>query len=80
MGEHCLGIADSSKDMVKTLFDIPQSDPTGTIFDADVFAAACRQLTYKNEASLIRDLTPLIVPSAESWLFTTRTWKILLRA
>ena len=66
LGDHRLGLADASKDVVDTLKSTAQAHPTGTIFDDDVFAAACNNVAGANKAKIIQDISHLIVPRAET--------------
>ncbi|KAL8788734.1 MAG: hypothetical protein Q9213_001548 [Squamulea squamosa] len=62
-----LGISDSSKRLCQNLLGKKHATPRDTIFrDDDSFLAACIRLEGKNEARILKDLTPLLVPSAES--------------
>lgn len=73
-------MADSSKDIMKALSNSPQSEPTGTIFDDDVFTAACNKLVGKNKAKVIRHPPPLIVPLAEILALYDNDLKILVES
>jgi hypothetical protein len=59
------GVCDTSERLCQMLLETKQPTPTDTIFRDDVFEATCNKLHGKNEARIIKDLTPLIVPSAE---------------
>ncbi|GAP91804.1 putative unnamed protein product [Rosellinia necatrix] len=61
-----LGILDTSKRLVQDLLSGEQSVPNETLFDDDIFENVCRNLADRNEARIIRDISRLIVPSAES--------------
>lgn len=58
--------SDVSKDLCKKLRDTEQEVPRDSFFSDDIFRRICERLQNKNEARIIRDLSPLIVPSAES--------------
>jgi hypothetical protein len=66
MDESPSGIADESKTTNATLLTSQQTIPKDSLFRGDLFKATCRKVAGKNEASVIRDITPLIVPSAEN--------------
>ncbi|KAI9730977.1 MAG: hypothetical protein M1834_005438 [Cirrosporium novae-zelandiae] len=67
MKEYELGITDTSKSLCQTLLEKEQPAPKDTLFrDDKTFRATCARLQNKNEARLFKDITPLIVPSAES--------------
>ena len=66
MDEHVLGIHKDSEDLCQRLLEKEQPTPTNSIFSDHVFKTACKRLQGKNEARIIKDLTPLIVPSAET--------------
>ncbi|KPM42309.1 hypothetical protein AK830_g4256 [Neonectria ditissima] len=60
-----LGIIDESKSLCRTLLDKKQQIPKDSLFRDDIFEATCQKVEDRNEARVIRDITPLIVPSAE---------------
>lgn len=60
-----LGITNESKNRCQTLFSTYQEVPQNSLFRDDRFDEACRSVHTKNEARVIRDITPLICPSAE---------------
>ncbi|KAJ0350606.1 hypothetical protein COL154_013230, partial [Colletotrichum chrysophilum] len=66
MDESPSGIADESKTTNATLLASQQTIPKDSLFRDDLFKATCRKVADKNEARVIRDITPLIVPSAEN--------------
>ena len=66
MDESPLGIADESKTMNATLLTSQQTIPKDSLFRDDLFKATCRKIAGKNKARVIRDIIPLIVPSAEN--------------
>lgn len=60
-----LGIADESRDLCMTLLDHEQRLPRESLFDDDIFQTTCQRVASRNEAIVVRDILPLIVPSAE---------------
>ena len=42
-----------------------QNPPVGSIFAGDNFTSNCHRLRNRNEAMVLRDITPLLVPSVE---------------
>ncbi|KAK0655249.1 hypothetical protein B0T16DRAFT_363734 [Cercophora newfieldiana] len=65
MNRSDLGITDASKALCRTLLENTQSVPCDTLFRDDIFEATCQKIQDKNEARVIRDISRLIVPSAE---------------
>jgi len=51
--------------LCQTLLDATQSTPKNTLFEDDLFKMTCIRLHNENEAIVLRDVTPLIVPPAE---------------
>lgn len=66
MGEHKEGIAKVSKDICRTLLETEQAVPEDSLFCDDLFEDTCEMIRIKNEARVIRDISLLIVPSAET--------------
>jgi hypothetical protein len=60
-----LGIIDESKILCRTLLETTQAEPQDSLFRSDIFESTCRKVEDRNEARVIRDITPLIVPPAE---------------
>ncbi|KAK3900113.1 hypothetical protein C8A05DRAFT_45977 [Staphylotrichum tortipilum] len=60
-----LGIIDESKTLCQTLLETAQAEPQDSLFRSDIFESTCRKVEDRNEARVIRDITPLIVPPAE---------------
>lgn len=60
-----LGITDASKSHCQTLLTTDQQVPQVSLFRDDLFVEACRNVCIRNQARVIRDITPLICPSAE---------------
>ncbi|KUI56349.1 hypothetical protein VP1G_03733 [Cytospora mali] len=58
-------IAEASVQFCQTLLDTPQTYPLDSLFRDDIFETTCRKVADRSEARLLRDITPLIVPSAE---------------
>ncbi|KAI8630351.1 hypothetical protein F5Y19DRAFT_60637 [Xylariaceae sp. FL1651] len=65
MDESDLGVANASKSLCHTLLGRKQTVPQDSLFRDDIFKLTCRKVEDSNEARIIRDITPLIVPSAE---------------
>ena len=60
-----LGITDTSRELCKTLFEKEQTIPQDTLFRDDLFEETCESVQGRNEAMVVRDITPLICPSAQ---------------
>lgn len=58
-------VTDASKGMCQTLLDSAQKLPDETLFSDDYFEETCKALKNRNETRVIRDISVLIVPSAE---------------
>ncbi|KAK3324032.1 hypothetical protein B0T19DRAFT_220269 [Cercophora scortea] len=65
MDEDKLGIADASRTLCRTLLHRKQTVPQDSLFRDDIFRTTCQMVEDRNEARILRDITPLIVPSAE---------------
>jgi hypothetical protein len=65
MDESSLGITDRSKNDIRTLLDAEQEVPKNSLFRDDLFKTTCRKIQDRNETRVIRDISLLIVPSAE---------------
>ena len=59
------GITDASRTLCKSLLEAAQPLPPDSLFRDDRFEGTCERLRNENEAKVIRDLTPLLVPSVE---------------
>ncbi|KAF1992758.1 hypothetical protein P154DRAFT_549923 [Amniculicola lignicola CBS 123094] len=60
------GITDESEKLCETLLVEPQLLPQHTLFsEDDLFKKTCKRMRGENEAKVVRDIAPLIVPSAE---------------
>ncbi|KAK5075699.1 hypothetical protein LTR70_010050 [Exophiala xenobiotica] len=66
MGKSSLGIKDNSKKMCQGLLDAEGSVPDDTLFHDDFFEQTCEALQDRNEARVLRDISLLLVPSAEN--------------
>ncbi len=65
MGKFDLGITDASKKLCRTLLEAAQSVPQDTLFRNDLFDETCETVRARNEAMVVRDISPLICPSAQ---------------
>ncbi|KAK2608475.1 hypothetical protein QQS21_002937 [Conoideocrella luteorostrata] len=65
MDKSDLGITESSKKTYCALLSAEQATPNESLFRDDIFEQTCRSVEDRNEARVLRDITPLIVPSAE---------------
>ncbi|KAF7900343.1 uncharacterized protein EAF01_007645 [Botrytis porri] len=66
MDESDLGITKTSQHTYLNLLDAEQTVPTDSLFRDDIFKRTCRGITNRNETRIIRDISLLIVPSAET--------------
>ncbi|THV47722.1 hypothetical protein BGAL_0293g00140 [Botrytis galanthina] len=66
MGKFELGTTDESKGLCGTLLTAEQSIPQDTLFRDDLFEATCESVKSRNEAMIIRDISPLICPSIQN--------------
>jgi len=66
MKDYHLGFPSACKELCRRLLTEPQPIPHDTLFRDDIFEKTCMKLDGKNEARIFKDLTPLIVPSAET--------------
>ncbi len=53
------------KALCQTLLNADQAAPHDSLFNDDLFKRVCQRIRNKNEARVVRDLSPLLVPSAE---------------
>ncbi|KAK3371632.1 hypothetical protein B0T24DRAFT_531687 [Lasiosphaeria ovina] len=60
-----LGIINESKTLCQILLETALAGPQDSLFHFDIFESTCRKVEDRNEARVIRDITPLIVPPAE---------------
>ncbi|KAI4087886.1 MAG: hypothetical protein L6R37_008270 [Teloschistes peruensis] len=65
MKESKLGVTEASLIRCKTLLDSEQTVPKDSMFRDDLFRPTCEKVQDRNEARVIRSITPYIVPSAE---------------
>ncbi|KFY03530.1 hypothetical protein V490_00148 [Pseudogymnoascus sp. VKM F-3557] len=65
MGKFDLGITNASKGLCRTLLEAEQSVPRDTLFRDDLFEETCESVRARNEAMVVRDISPLICPSAQ---------------
>ncbi|PVH70477.1 hypothetical protein DL98DRAFT_564149 [Cadophora sp. DSE1049] len=65
MGKFELGITDESKRLCRTFLTAEQSVPQDTLFRDDLFEETCESVRARNEAMVVRDISPLICPSAQ---------------
>jgi hypothetical protein len=66
MDESDLGITGKSKDDYQTLLNTEQTIPKDSLFRDDLFKSTCRKVQDRNETRVVRDISQLIVPSAET--------------
>ncbi len=60
-----LGITNTSRELCRTLLEKEQTIPQDTLFRDDLFDKTCESVQGRNEAMVVRDITPLICPSAQ---------------
>ncbi|OAA34219.1 hypothetical protein NOR_08620 [Metarhizium rileyi] len=65
MDESDLGITKESQAMYLKMLSTEQKPPNDSLFQDKLFKQTCRSVKNRNEARVMQDLTPLIVPSAE---------------
>jgi hypothetical protein len=65
MGRPALAITQTSKKNYLHLLDARQTIPKDSLFCDELFEETCEMIRNKNEARIIRDVSQLIVPSAE---------------
>ncbi|KAM0127296.1 hypothetical protein ACHAP3_008864 [Botrytis cinerea] len=66
MGKCELGITDDSKRLCQTFLTAAQPIPQDTLFRDDLFEETCESVRSRNEAMAVRDISPLICPSAQN--------------
>jgi hypothetical protein len=59
------GITDACRVLCKSLLEAEQPLPPDSLFRDDRFEKTCERFRKENEAKLIRDISPLLVPSVE---------------
>ena len=66
MDDHTEGITAASEELCQMLLRRTYSLPEHTLFsDDDLFKKTCKRIRGENETKVVRDIAPLIVPSAE---------------
>ena len=65
MRKSTLGITDTSRGLCRTLLGKEQIVPQDTLFRDDLFDETCESVQGRNEAMVVRDISPLICPSAQ---------------
>lgn len=65
MEESELNVTGTSQNICQILLDTEQTIPKDSLFRDDLFDETCRSIQGKNEARVVRDISPLICPSAE---------------
>lgn len=60
------GIQKASRDLCQTLLSSEQAYPRDSLFRDDLFHTTCKKIRNRNEAMVVRDILPLIVPSAQT--------------
>lgn len=58
-------ISKESRDLCAALLDHGQELPRESLFDDDIFVTTCQRVASSKEATVVRDILPLIVPSVE---------------
>jgi hypothetical protein len=59
------GITDACRALCKSLLETEQPLPLDSLFRDDRFEKTCERLRNENEAKVVRDISPLLVPSVE---------------
>src|SRR5450432_1637265 len=65
LGKSNLGIIDVSKILCRNLLEAKQSVPQDTLFRNDLFDETYESVRARNETIVVRDISPLIYPSAQ---------------
>ncbi|KAL7790397.1 hypothetical protein V8C37DRAFT_417462 [Trichoderma ceciliae] len=65
MDKSDLGITEDSKKTYYALLTAEQAGPSEFLFRDDIFEQTCQSVEDRNEARVLRDITPLVCPSAE---------------
>lgn len=63
MSRTSLKITDTSKNICRSLLDTAQTVPQDTLFRDDLFDETCNSVEGRNEAMVVRHISPLICPS-----------------
>jgi hypothetical protein len=66
MNKSDLGIKNEAKKTYLELLDAEQTVPHDSLFSDDLFEKTCRMIQNRNETRVIRDISILVVPSAET--------------
>ncbi|KAH8704535.1 hypothetical protein GQ44DRAFT_743638 [Phaeosphaeriaceae sp. PMI808] len=75
------GITDASRAQCWTLLEKEQVVPKQSLFRDDLFESTCRKIRNRNETRVIRDISLLIVPSAETMTtYGARELEILIES
>lgn len=65
MRKSSLGIKHTGKSLCRDLLEMEQQVPQNTLFRDDLFDETCESVQGRNETMVIRDISPLICPSAQ---------------
>ncbi|KAI0908887.1 hypothetical protein F4823DRAFT_465847 [Ustulina deusta] len=60
------GIEKASSDLCQTLLHSEQTYPQNSLFRDDLFDTTCRKIRNRNESMVVRDISQLIIPSAQT--------------
>ncbi len=60
-----LGITNASRTLYQILLDSEQTVPQDSLFHDDLFDETCESVLDRNEAMIVRDISPLICPPAQ---------------
>jgi hypothetical protein len=66
MDEFDEDIEKASNDLCQTLLYSKQTYPQNSLFRDDLFNTTCRKIRNRNETMVVRDISQLIVPSAQT--------------
>jgi hypothetical protein len=66
MDEFDEDIEKASSDLCQTLLHSKQTYPQNSLFRDDLFRTTCRKIRNRNESMVVRDISQLIVPSAQT--------------
>jgi hypothetical protein len=62
MGKFDSGVIEASRELYQTLLEAEQPVPQDTLFRDDLFSGTCDAVRGRNEAMVVRDISPLICP------------------
>ena len=65
MSKSTLGVTDANRSLCRNLLEKEQTVPQDTLFRDDLFDETCESVQGRNEAMIIRDISPLICPSTQ---------------